>query len=385
MSNETPKPRILAVDDSRVMRRAMSRILSTTYDIVEVENGEDAWTVLLNDDSIQLVFTDLSMPFLDGFGLLERIRTADKAHINELPVIIITGKEDDDNTKQQALDKGANDFITKPFDSVQLQARAKAHITHKKTSEKLNETSNKLEHQAAVDETTGLGGHRYFCKVGEETIAYSLRNGMQFITSRMDIDNFNSLVEKHGRKIMDCILQKIGEKLTATVRQQDTLARIGASQFAFIFKETTIGEAQRLVERIRKDVNSTLFKLAENIKIKLTVSAALYEPELNTEQTFKEIIKETEKLLEEAVAKGGNCIVMQSNNDMTLDKVVSETNSIPAEINLNEMLAKLKENNEAEVLTSIDAILYQLKPLLKYIADNERKKLQLLLREISRK
>jgi len=126
--SETPKPRILAVDDSRVMRRAMSKVLGKEYDVVEAEHGEDAWTHLLNDPTIQVVFTDLSMPYLDGFGLLERMRDSDDPHLQALPVIIITGKDDDEETKQAALDKGASDFITKPFDSVQLQARAKAHV-----------------------------------------------------------------------------------------------------------------------------------------------------------------------------------------------------------------------------------------------------------------
>ena len=80
---EEIKPRILAVDDSRVMRRAMTKVLSKEYDVVEAENGEDAWTLLINDDSIQIVFSDLSMPFLDGYGLLERIRTSKDARLSE--------------------------------------------------------------------------------------------------------------------------------------------------------------------------------------------------------------------------------------------------------------------------------------------------------------
>jgi len=197
--------------------------------VIEAENGEDAWTILLNDDLIQVIFTDLSMPYLDGYGLLERIRTSDELRLNDIPVIIITGNDDDDEAKQEALDKGANDFITKPFDSIQLQARAKAHITFKQTTTKLNETSDKLERQATVDETTGLGGQRYFCKVGEETLSYANRHGGQFILIRMDIDEFNNLFIKHGKKIMDNMLHSIGEKLSQLVRQEDTIARIGVS------------------------------------------------------------------------------------------------------------------------------------------------------------
>ena len=72
-----------------------------------------------------MVFSDLSMPKLDGFGLLERIRNSTETRIQNLPVIIITGAEDDEETKQLALSKGASDFISKPFESVQLRTRAK--------------------------------------------------------------------------------------------------------------------------------------------------------------------------------------------------------------------------------------------------------------------
>ena len=107
------------------MRIAMRKILGKDYDVIECEHGEDAWTLLINDNTIQTVFTDLSMPYLDGYGLLERMRTSDDPHLKNMPVIIITGKEDDDEAKQQALDNGASDFIGKPFESVQLLARAK--------------------------------------------------------------------------------------------------------------------------------------------------------------------------------------------------------------------------------------------------------------------
>lgn len=379
MTEEQQKPRILAVDDSRVMRRAMSKILSTDYDVVEVENGEDAWTILLNDDSIQVVFTDLNMPFLDGFGLLERIRTSDNPQLNETPVIIITGKDDDDDTKKDALDKGANDFITKPFDSIQLQARAKAHITFKQTTTKLNETSDKLERQATVDETTGLGGQRYFCKVGDETLSYAVRHGGQFVLCRMDIDDFNNLFIKYGKKVMDSMLHAVGEKLSQLVRQEDTIARIGVSKLALILKETNMDEVLVLTNRIREEIQAMSFKLPESGEIiKLTISAGLHEPELNPEQTFKDLIKETEDYLSQAIAAGGNQIISHATNKVNIEKP-------PEDINILELLEKLKEDNPKELLPQVDSILYHITPLLKFLAENSRDKLQAVLRQISRK
>ncbi len=376
--SEQQKPRILAADDSRVMRRAMSKILSKDYDVVEVENGEDAWTVLLNDDSIHVVFTDLNMPFLDGYGLLERIRSSEDDRINETPVIIITGKDDDDDAKQEALNKGANDFITKPFDSFQLQTRAKAHVTLKQTTTKLSETSDKLERQATVDETTGLGGQRYFCKVGDETLSYANRHGGQFIIARLDIDDFNSLFLKHGKKIMDKVLHAIGEKLNQLVRQEDTLARIGVSKFALILKETNMDEVILLTERIREEIQNLAFKLPENAGVlKMTLSAGLHEPELNSELTFNEIITDTENYLNQAVADGGNRVVSHASENAPLQKPVED-------INVLELLEKLKDNKPDELLPKVDSILYHITPLLKFLADNARSQLQAVLRQISK-
>ena len=376
---EEIKPRILAVDDSRVMRRAMSKILSKNYDVVEVENGEDAWTVLLNDDSIQVIFTDLNMPFLDGYGLLERIRTSDDVRLSETPVIIITGKDDDEDAKQEALDKGANDFITKPFDSIQLQARAKAHINFKQTNTKLTETSDKLERQATIDETTGLGGQRYFCKVGDETLSYANRHGSQFILIRMDIDDFNSLFIKHGKMNIDNILQTIGERLSKQVRQEDTIARIGVSKFALILKETAMEEVLLLVERIREEIQGLAFKLKENGEvIKLTISAGLYEPDSTTKHTFKELITETEKYLTEAISTGGNRIVSHSTNKAPPKKQIED-------INILELLEKLKDNKPEEFLPKVDSILHHITPLLKFLAKNARSDFQAVLRKLNEK
>lgn len=380
MSEKEQKPRILAVDDSRVMRRAMTKVLSKDYDVIEAENGEDAWTMLLNDDSIQIVFTDLSMPFLDGYGLLERMRTSDDTRLNEIPVIIITGNDDDDDAKQEALDKGANDFITKPFDSIQLQARAKAHITHKQTATKLSETSDELANQATTDAITGLGGKQYFCKVGEEILSYANRHSGQFIVVRMDIDGFDNLFIKHGKEAMDRLLQTIGAKFSQHVRQEDTIARIGVSKFSLILKETNIDDAATLIERIREEFQNLNYQIPETeVAIKLTISAGLYEPELPSKLLFKDLIYETEKYLAKAISTGGNRLVTYTSTKKTAANKPAE------EINILELLKKLKDNKPEELLPKIDSILHHITPLLKFLATNARKKFQQTLRQISKK
>ncbi len=357
--NQNDKPRILAVDDSRVMRRAMSKVLGKEYDVVEAEHGEDAWTLLINDPSIQVVFTDLSMPYLDGFGLLERIRQADDPRLQELPVIIITGKDDDDATKQAALEKGASDFITKPFDSVQLQARARAHVRFEQTARKLDETSDRLEKQAAVDALTGLGGRRYFCKAAGEQLAYARRHGAPFILLRMDLDDFDRLFINLGKARAEEILRRTGQTLQDIVRKEDMVARVGLAKFAMLFRDAGMEEATDTARRILEGVNAMSFDI-QGQTLRVTASIGLFEPALDADADIEVLIRETEVYLARAVEAGGNQVAVKS-----LRKIASErTISIPAALQL------LAHGHEDAVRPHAQSLVSQILPLLDFLARN---------------
>ena len=355
----TPKLRILAVDDSRVMRRAMSKVLGKDYDVIEAEHGEDAWTLLINEPDIQTVFTDLSMPYLDGFGLLERMRSSDDPRLQDMPVIIITGKDDDDATKQKALDKGASDFITKPFDSVQLQARAKAHVRFKETSRKLTETSDRLERQAAVDELTGLGGRRYFCKASEEHLAYVKRHGGYFSVMRLDIDDFNQLFIHSGKEQANSVLQQVGQSLAKTVRKEDTVARIGLAKFAMLLRDTTSDDAKELAARILKDISALKCKLGKK-EMRVTASIGLLEPVVVADTTIDNLIAETEKYLDKATKAGGNQLAVKSLRQHPVEK----------EMNIQTALTLLEYGHAENIKPHIKELVSQLMPLLDFIAKN---------------
>jgi diguanylate cyclase (GGDEF)-like protein len=359
LSEATTKPRILAVDDSRVMRIAIRKILGKDYDVIEAEHGEDAWTLLTNDPTINVVFTDLNMPYLDGYGLLDRMRQSEDARFQDMPVIIITGKEDDDEAKQTALDRGASDFISKPFESIQLIARAKAHVKFKETTSKLTDVSEKLERQAAVDEITGLGGQRYFCKAAEEGLAYIRRNGGQYVLVRMDIDDFNQIFIKNGKNVADGILKSIGNHLVKQVRQEDMLARVGLAKFAMFLRDTPLNQATQLAERVRKAIETVNFKVG-NDNIKITVSIALYEPSPSGEDDVKAQMAKAEKHLEAVQKKGGNQVVSHSE---------LKGADVPEQVNLETALKHLQHDEMEKLSGQIPALFVRMLPLLEYMGN----------------
>jgi len=356
MKNATPPPlaKILAVDDSRVMRRAISKILSKQYMVIEAEHGEDAWSLLQHHHDIQVVFTDLSMPYLDGYGLLERIRTSSDEHISALPVIIITGEEDDDAAKMEALDKGANDFIGKPFDKAQLFARAQSHIKFEQTSKKLSETAEKLEKQAAVDELTGLGSQRYFQKAADEQLSALIRHKGHCCVLRIDIDNFNQLFIKHGKQVADEIIQNIGHCLSQHVRKEDMAARVGLAKFSLFLNHTHLDMAIKLAQRIIDEIPTR--KLTSK-NFSFTASTGIYEPEVNIDSNFAKIYAKTEQCLQQAISNGGNTLVTESGlPDQEKDSIEPLT---------IEQAVHLLEQGEADkVKPHLDNLYSQLKPLL---------------------
>ncbi len=365
MSEETVKPRILAVDDSRVMRKAMTKVLGKDYDVVEAGDGEDAWTILTNDADIQIVFTDLSMPYLDGFGLLQRMRDSEDTRFQDMPVVIITGKDDDDETKEQALNMGASDFITKPFDSVQLKARAKAHIKFEKTSKKLNETSSKLEQQATIDELTGLGGRRYFWKAGEESLSYTRRHSGQFIILRLDIDDFNTIFIANGKQFADKILRQTGAVLAKLVRKEDMVARIGLAKFVMLLRDTDIESATQLGNRLREKINAVDFKTGE-YTLNITVSIGMLEPLITDDSNIENLVSETEKYLRKAVEAGGNQVVIKS-----LRKDYTRTG-----VDISTALRLIEEGNTEFLQQQILPLTRQIYPLLAFLAGHGESELQ---------
>ncbi|HSP01427.1 MAG TPA: response regulator [Thioalkalivibrio sp.] len=122
------RPVILIVDDSRVMRQALKKILAPLYGVAEAGDGEEGWSRMLERPAIAGVFTDLSMPRLDGFGLMRRIRESGDEGVNTLPILLITGNEDSAGTRERALAAGATGVIMKPFNAADVLGVVQQHV-----------------------------------------------------------------------------------------------------------------------------------------------------------------------------------------------------------------------------------------------------------------
>jgi diguanylate cyclase (GGDEF)-like protein len=234
--------RVLLIDDSKLIRFSAQKILGNDYDVVLAEDGEAGWSRIESDPDVRVVFTDLSMPNLDGFGLLERVRTSTDPRIRDLPLIVVTSGEESE-TRQRAFDLGATDFITKPFDSVNLLARAKAHVT-------AGAGSRGESDDAASDPVTGLRSRAFFTEQLQRDRALAARHGHDWAILLVELAQFREYFLQYGKEASYRVLGEMGRIVQQQVREEDTAARVGLAQVALsvpMTGESGIGVvAQRL-------------------------------------------------------------------------------------------------------------------------------------------
>jgi len=120
---------VLIVDDSKVIRLALNKILRNDFNVIQANDGEDAWDKLSGENEISAIFSDVSMPNLDGFGLLDRVRQSSRSKIANLPFIIITGNDDDPGFSKKVSEHGGDALITKPFNTNEITQCIEKYIS----------------------------------------------------------------------------------------------------------------------------------------------------------------------------------------------------------------------------------------------------------------
>ena len=305
------KQRLLIVDDSKVIRVTARKILRDHFETIEAVDGEDAWEILTGNEPFALMVSDLTMPRLDGFGLLERIRGSHLPQVRELPVIIITGSNDSAATMQRAREAGATDFIGKPFDAVHLLARTQAHASSHATANVLKEEKTALEDQSTVDTTTGLCNEAAFMERGYQQLSYAIRHNSTLAMFRIEIDGFGDLFKQYGEMFTESVIQTMGNTLESVVRLEDTAARIGTARFALLLPGMGKTGIRNLAERINRSFSSRSF-MAGDRRVRVTNSIGVDTPDIRRNYRFDELLSITDQHLNQAIALGGNRVVFEA-------------------------------------------------------------------------
>ena len=295
--------RILVVDDSLVIRKAIEKKLQHEFDLVMAGDGEAGWDTLLLGE-VRVLVTDIEMPRLDGCAFISRIRASADPRIRNIPIIAMTGAEDEE-TKERVLASGATDFLVKPIDPMQLLARVHSLSRLDLTTRQLAESQAALKDQSTLDPLTGLSSRRYFQQSCQQSLAYAVRHGQGLALIRMEIDGFKSLYQQHGDDQVDRILVWLAGIFSATCRREDTVARIGGAAFAVVAPATSQEKAEALCRRLVQAVARKPFVSGTTeIPVSLNVGAVTLDEA--GAHTYEELMQIAEHRIRQARNTGGD-------------------------------------------------------------------------------
>jgi len=235
-------PKILIVDDEVAAIQMLRKTLEGMGELFYATGGQEALDQVRREPP-DLVLLDANMPGLDGYATCRQLHQDDP----DLPIIFVTAASDF-ASEVQALEAGALDFITKPFNPPVVRARVTAHL-------KLKAHSDLLRTLSTRDPLTGLWNRRAL----DERLAVEWRRAQRYQHSltllMIDIDHFKGYNDHYGHIQGDNCLCRVAAAIAGLVnRPGDLVARYGGEEFAVLLAETGPEEALTLAERIRATV-----------------------------------------------------------------------------------------------------------------------------------
>jgi diguanylate cyclase (GGDEF)-like protein len=370
--DDESQPRILLADDSKMIRATARKMLADQFDLILAESGEQAWAVITSDPTVLAVLTDVTMPGLNGYDLLRRIRQDERGAINELPVIIVTGDQEE-GVREQALGHGATDFITKPFERSELVARASAYATH----DRMRRQAQVLKESQTQDTITGLGNGRYIGSRLKAAHAYSLRHGQEMAVVHIDLLGFDIAAREHGTPAAKRMLREAGQVMAHRVREEDSLGRIGKARFAAVCPGCDRAGAERLAHRLIEGIGEASFS---GVGVALAAAAGVHVPAPAAERSIQTVYDSARDAVERAAAQGDGTIVTTQASVAAAQEPAASADerpagepeaadtddAAPARPNLDEALAMLDEPGGAERLAPhLPELLERCEPLFR--------------------
>ncbi|MFQ5637118.1 MAG: diguanylate cyclase [bacterium] len=312
MAQNSKSKKILVVDDVPVNVHLLTTYLSSEgYNIISAKDGEEAIEQVQNSHP-DLVLLDVMMPKLNGFEVCRIIKKDKKTSF--IPVIMVTALNELEY-KVKGMEAGADDFIAKPFNKLELLVRVRSLLRIKYLNDALNEkvielqkAKDELRQLAITDGLTGLFNYRYFKEQLRQELNRARRHKLNVSVFMMDIDHFKQYNDNHGHPAGDTVLQTIGALLKENVRKIDVAARYGGEEFSLVLIETNKDAANIVAEKIRKLIESHAFAFEDsqpNGKITISTGVSTFPTDGDD---FEQLVDVADRRLYKAKQAGRNTI-----------------------------------------------------------------------------
>ena len=280
-SEERPTPdaySILVVDDQEDNVELLRARLSARGYVVRTANDGQQALDLVREAPPDLILLDVMMPRMSGIEVVRRIKND-----SDLPFIAVIMQTALDSTESrvEGLDAGADDYITKPINFAELEARVRSMLRIKRLQEdlesrerELEDMNDRLRRVSQTDGLTGLDNRRYLEERLHEMFEHSLRLHEPLSVVMCDIDHFKSVNDTYGHLAGDAILRQFADLIKEQAREIDRVGRYGGEEFLIILPGTVLDAAVTFAERVRERIESHEF-VYEHERIKRTVSCGV--------------------------------------------------------------------------------------------------------------
>jgi diguanylate cyclase (GGDEF)-like protein len=297
----TPMYNVLVVDDAKDSILILNHDLSAAgYRVNSAYSGEQALEIL-SSEKIDLILLDMYMPGMSGMEALQQLK-ANAATAN-IPVIMLSGADGEDDIVN-ALESGADDYVTKPYIAKVLLARMR-------TSLRLMEKTRQLKLLACTDHLTKINNRRRFYDLAARAVSQSKRNDEQLVVAMFDLDMFKQVNDNHGHETGDRLLVSFAQLLSKCFRDYDVLGRVGGEEFAVCMPNISIDDASRACERLRCQLEKQQLSIGTTSPgfVSATVSIGIA---CATTQGFDltDLLRSADQALYSAKEKGRNQVVV---------------------------------------------------------------------------
>jgi len=257
---------ILIVDDEPSIRNSIHEFIGMAgYKSFETSSAEEALEIL-KTNTIHVVITDIKLPGMNGLELTDLIKNS-----YDTDIIVITGYTGD-YSYEQAINKGASDFVSKPIRFEELLLRLKRVLKDRQIRDERVLMLARLQELAITDGLTTLYNSRYFYKQLDSEVDRSKRYNHPLTLLFMDIDYFKHYNDTYGHMEGDKVLTRFGKVIKSCLRKMDTAYRYGGEEFTVILPETSMGEVMTVAKRIKEAIENEEFSPQSGKSISMTIS-----------------------------------------------------------------------------------------------------------------
>jgi two-component system, cell cycle response regulator len=265
--------KVLIVDDLPVNILLLERMLSGAG-YLSIASSTDPGEVcqLHRKNRYDVILLDLMMPGTDGFQVMDGLKEIETDGF--LPVLALTAQP---AHKLRALQSGARDFVSKPFDLAEVLMRVRNLLEVRLLHEAARSHGALLESLALRDPLTGLANRRLLADRMAMALGHARRNAGAMAVVYLDLDGFKQINNTLGHGAGDALLKMVAARLVATVREEDTVARLGGDEFLVALWEIRgIDDAARMAERAIEAVSQPYDLDGQIVRITTSAGIGIY-------------------------------------------------------------------------------------------------------------